>query len=66
MRAYQIVPGGERGRRSPVPGRVLGRHTFSRRLAELYRAVDWGYVRLWLAVAATAYIVVRIALGRTA
>jgi hypothetical protein len=35
-------------------------------LRRFLHAIDWGYVRLMLAVFATAYIVVRIALGRVA
>ncbi len=74
MTLNNIVSGGERGR-GPVSGPALRsidlrtrsvRRRSGRRPAEFLHAIDWGFVGFMLAVAATTYIVVRIALERMA
>ena len=69
MRRQAIAPGGERGRRALVGGpapRGSVRRRSGRRPAELYHAIDWGYVGLMVAVAVTVFVLVRFALERTA
>lgn len=68
----KIVPGGERVGTIPVgapalwakrdrPSSVLRRS--GRHLAELYHAVDWGYVGFVVAVIATGLVCLHIAMG---
>ncbi len=72
MRRSTIVPGGERGRGS-ASGPALGvpvdrprsvRRRSGRRPAEFFHAIDFGYVGFMLAVAATVFVAVYVAMGR--